>query len=70
MANLTPAEVYRHEAERLRAQAGSAAFLSMRGAFLEIAERYEVLARQAEGLQPHKAANAAPPRLRAANQGD
>ncbi len=49
MASLSPTELYLHEAERLRALAESPAMKDIRDAYLEIADRYEELARRNEG---------------------
>ena len=51
MAALTPSDIYRREAERLRAMAESRSFQSVRRSFLEMASRYETLARQTESVE-------------------
>jgi hypothetical protein len=51
MAALTPSEIYRREAERLRTMAESRTFHQVRRSFLDMATRYETMARQTEGLE-------------------
>jgi hypothetical protein len=51
MAALSPTEIYRREAERLRAMAETRGFGSVRRSFLEMANRYEAMARQTEGVE-------------------
>jgi hypothetical protein len=48
MASVTAAELYRREAARLRAMADIPTFREVRDSYLEIADRYDDLARQAD----------------------
>ena len=49
-ANLEPAEFYRREADRLTSMAESFIFADVRDELLRIANQYEHLAAQAEGI--------------------
>jgi len=51
MAALSPSEIYRREADRLRSMAESRTFHSVRRSFIEMANRYETLARQTESVE-------------------
>lgn len=50
---IEPAEFYRQEAERLRRKAASASFVDVKANLLDMAQRYEAMAVQAENLQNH-----------------
>ena len=56
MWSCSPSEHYRQEAERLRSVAETIAVNAIREAYLEIAERYELMARQIQDM-----AQGAPP---------
>ena len=51
--NLTPEEFYRREADRLRSMADSLIFYDVRDGLLQMAQEYDVLAGQREGLRRH-----------------
>lgn len=51
--NLSAAEFYRREADRLRNMAGSPAFHDVREGLLRMADEYDVLAAQRAGLTRH-----------------
>ena len=50
MAPVKPAELYRREAARLRAMADIPTFRDVRESYLDMADRYDVLARQADSV--------------------
>lgn len=47
VSELSPAEIYEREAERLYSMADAFAYYAVRDAFLRMARQYEVLARRA-----------------------
>jgi hypothetical protein len=53
-SNMTAAEVYRREAERLQSMADAMTYGHVRDGFLEMARRYDVMAEQAENITSHK----------------
>lgn len=52
-SHLQPAEFYRREAERLRSMADTHMFADVRDGLIKVAQQYEVLADQADGLHRH-----------------
>lgn len=52
-SNMTAAEVYRREAERLRTMADSATYTHVREGFLEMARTYDVMSAQADEITDH-----------------
>ena len=52
-SNMTPAEVYRCEADRLRTMAESMTYSHVCDGFLDMARQYDVLAEQAESISGH-----------------
>lgn len=53
-SNMSAAEVYRREADRLRTMAESATYTHVRDGFLDMARLYDVMAEQAMEIQDHK----------------
>jgi hypothetical protein len=52
-SNLSGAEVYRREAQRLRSLAQSSQYKDVRDGFLDVARQYDILAEQAEEITSH-----------------
>lgn len=52
-SNLEPGVIYRREAARLRSMANSDTFRYVRDGLLDVAQRYDVMAGEAEGLRHH-----------------
>lgn len=53
-SNMSAAEVYRREAERLRTMAEAMTYGHVRDGFLEVARRYDVMAGQADSMTNHE----------------
>lgn len=53
-SNMSAAEVYRREAERLRSMAEAMTYEHVRDGFLDMARQYEVMAEQAESITKHR----------------
>lgn len=53
-SNMSAAEVYRREADRLRSMADASTYGHVRDGFLEVARRYDLMAEQAESLTHHE----------------
>ena len=53
-SNMSAAEVYRREAERLRSMAQAMTYEHVRDGVIEMARQYELMAEQAENISRHR----------------